>query len=897
MMDQNTAWHALTAETVAQKLGTDTEAGLSWKEAKARSSEYISIKSDSGFGIVALKILWRQFKGGVIVVLSFATMLTWILGHTGDAIGIGASVLFSVFFGFITDFRAERSLAALKSLSVPKARVIREGLEHEIQTHLVQAGDIMILTGGHIVAADGRLIETRDLQIDESLLTGESLTVVKNSNPLESPTPLADRKNMAYAGSLVRAGYGKMIVTAVRHETELGRIGKLVSESKKEETPLEKQEEQLGHQLALLVIALSAGITVLGLFRHHPLWIMIETGVILAIAAIPEGLPAVTTVALAAGVHRMAQAHSLVRRLSSVETLGSVSVICTDKTGTLTENVMRVTRIVTSATDYEVTGSGYEPKGQFLANGKPVELTRDSGLRQLLLIGSLCNNAEIESHEGWHIHGSSTEGALLTVAIKGGLSLEELNREYTRLNEFAFSSERKRMAVLMKDTRDRVWSFVKGSPEMIMSRCSQVLLGSTPRAMTPEFQEVFERQSRQLGNTGHRVLALAYREMESPEIEKSENDLIWTGLVGIMDPPREGVERAISELQRAGIRTVMVTGDQKTTAIAIGRRLGIYTANDVCLNSEELAEYVRLRRWEDIHNTTLFVRVTPEDKLSIVKALKAAGHYVAMTGDGINDAPAMKAANIGIAVGANSADVARESADFIITNGDYSVLPEAVAQGRQIYFNIRRAVRFLMLCSLSTIWVMLVGIIANLPLPMNPLQILWLNLAVHIFPGIALSFVPGETDIMNQPPRKPEERLLPWRSTAVIGLKSFVVAAAAIWIYSAEYSSGHITHAQTLVMGTLAICLLIQMLSNLSAQKPFYKMTTSLTPVFWLALLAGLSVQILAIYWGRMNTILQTIPLGWNDWIKMISMGIIVLALFEGGKIWLSKTGNESGEI
>ena len=409
-------WHARSVEEVARALAADPDNGLTWAEAKRRGATQPA--ADVPPSSLAWRILLNQLKGGVIVVLLLATVVTWVMGHHGDSVGIGASVVFSVVCGFLTDFRAERALAALKSLTAPTARVIREGLEHEIPASTLQLGDVVVLSAGQIVAADGRLVEVRDLQVDESLLTGESLPVAKSPVPLEPGVGLSDRRNMAFCGTTVSGGYGRMLVTGARDETELGRIGRLVQEHAKEATPLERQAEQLGRQLALLVIGLCTVTTVLGLLRGRPLWLMVETGVILAIAAIPEGLPAVTTVALAAGVRRMARARSLVRRLSSVETLGSVSVICTDKTGTLTENVMRATRVHLSARVVVVTGSGYRPEGEFFCDGERLDVTRDSEIQRLLQVAVLCNNAKIESHEGWHVHGSSTEGALLALAAK-----------------------------------------------------------------------------------------------------------------------------------------------------------------------------------------------------------------------------------------------------------------------------------------------------------------------------------------------------------------------------------------------------------------------------------------------------------------------------------------------
>jgi Ca2+-transporting ATPase len=683
---------------------------------------------------------------------------------------------------------------------------------------------------------------------------------------------------MAYAGTTVLGGRGRLIVTAPPADTELALIAKLVATGEREQTPLERQSEQLGRRLALVAVLLSAVVAVLGILRGRPLWLMLETGVILAIAAIPEGLPAVTTVALAVGVGRMARAHSLVRRLASVETLGCASVICTDKTGTLTENTMRVTRIALLGRDIDVTGSGYSPTGRFLESGREVDPAADRDIRSLLEVAAVCNDARLESHDGWHIHGSSTEGALLTLARKGGLDPAGV---FERVREIAFSSRRKRMSVVARRAGGGTWSFVKGSPEVILPLCTGVLEAGVERPIETRDRERLLADAGRLGEEGCRVLALASRRLpESGHPEAAERDLTWAGLAAFIDPPRAGVKEAIAALGRAGIRTVMVTGDQKTTAVAVARELAIAGPGDLCIDSAQLAEFVRARRWEDLRRTAIFARVSPEDKLAIVRALKAAGDVVAMTGDGINDAPALKAADIGIAIGGRAADVAREASDLVVTTGDYGTLPDAVAEGRRIYANIRRAVHFLLLCSFSTIGVMLVAIITNLPMPLSPLQLLWLNLVVHIFPAIALAVVPGEPDLLGRPPRDPREPLLTWRSTGLIGLRSGVVVAQVLWLFTAKSGAT----GQSLVMVALALGLLAQAFPGLSEHRPFWKMGGSMKAAFWAALAVGIVIQVLAVQWPPLARVLQTAPLSAADWLRALAASLLAVGVVEAGK-------------
>ena len=506
-----------------------------------------------------------------------------------------------------------------------------------------------------------------------------------------------------------------------------------------------------------------------------------------------------------------------------------------------------------------MTGSGYSPEGEILENGSAVAARGDPALRRLLEIAALCNDARLEGHEGWHIHGSSTEGALLAMARKGGADIPASTASFERLHEIAFTSGRKRMAVVVRETSGELWMFVKGSPEALLALCSRVLESDGERRLGSEERERLLARAHELGERGHRILAFAFRSLESGrEPDAAERDLTWVGLAGLEDPPRAGVRDAISRLRGAGIRTVMITGDQKGTAMAVARELEIAGPADLCIDSGELAALVRERRWEDVRRTAVFARVSPEDKLSIVRALKAAGHVVAMTGDGINDAPALKASDIGIAIGSRAADVAREASDLVMTSGDYGTLPAAVAEGRRIYANIRRSVHFLLLCSLSTIGVMLASVVANLPLPMSPLQVLWLNLVVHIFPALALVVIPGEADLLRRPPRDPHEPLLTWRATGVIALRSCVVAAAVLWLFTTGGNRDGGPRNQTLAMATLALALLAQTFAALSERRPFWTMTRSLTPPFWLALAGGLGLQALAVFWRPLAAILPT---------------------------------------
>ncbi|MBL8111638.1 MAG: cation-transporting P-type ATPase [Acidobacteria bacterium] len=875
------SWHSRPVTDVVQALGTNLETGLPASALALPIPGELARKSaDRG----PWRILRNQLTGGVILVLFAATGVMVAIGHWGDAAAILASILFAVVFGFLTDYRAEKALQALRALTSPTARAVRGGLEVEVPEGDLRPGDVLVLSAGQIIAADGRIARARDLSINESALTGESLPVEKSPEPVDAAAPLPSRTSMAYAGTTIEAGAGRLVVTAVRTGTELGRIGRLVDEQNREETPLELHVARLGKQLSILATVLSVAVTLIGILRGRPFWLMLETGVLLAIAAIPEGLPAVTTVALAAGVRRMAKANSLVRRLASVETLGSTTVICTDKTGTLTENLQRVTRVFLPDREIEVEGAGHEIDGNLLEGGRQVD--PDAALQRLLEIGTLCNDARLESHGGWHVHGSLTEGALLVLARKGGVVAEVLASRFQRVREKAFTSDRKLMSVVVKDASGTLLSLVKGSPEALAALTTHVQRGGDVVPLSEGERARLLEQSARAGATGTRVLALAFKTLAPGDCpENDEAGLTWVGLAGLTDPLRKGVREAIEILHGAGVRTVMVTGDQKATALSIARELSIAKEGDLALDSTDLAALVDAKRWDEVRATNVYARVSPEDKLSIVKALRAAGEVVAMTGDGVNDAPALKAADIGIAIGKGAADVAREASDLIVTTGDYAALPAAVSEGRHIYGNIRRAVHFLLLCSLSTIGVMLVSVVGNLPLPMSPLQILWLNLVVHIFPAIALVLVPGERDVLLRPPRDPKEPLLTRRALTTIVLRSAFATAAVLWVFLVSGGRDGGPRGQTLVMATLAITILAQAFAALSGTDPFWRMGRAMRAPFWLALAGGLALQAIAVHWPALAGVLLTAPLGAADWLRALGAAAVALALAEVGKL------------
>ncbi len=870
-----TPWHATSPENIARMLDSDCDKGLAESQARLRAPA-VSLREIPAWRM-GIRIFLEQWRGSMILILCAAVAVFWILGHKNDAIGIAVSVILATTLGFFTDFRSQRALSTLKSLNAHEASVIRDGVMVDLPASRLVRGDIVILRGGSIVPADGRIIQSSELSILESALTGESAAVEKSPKAVAPITPLAERSDMAYAGTTVAAGTGRILITEVGANTEIGRIGKMIQNYKKEETLLEAQIESLGRRLAMMIVLLSAIATALGLWMGHPLWEMIETGFLLAIAAIPEGLPAVNTVAFAGGVRRMVRARSIVRKLSAVETLGSVDIICTDKTGTLTENVMRVSVVCLPNRRLEVSGSGYTPEGRFSDGTSEVVPGQAENLRKLLWISALCNNATLESHDGWHIHGSPTEGALLTLAAQGGLDPEALKRSFPREKEIAFASARKRMSVVVADKSGARWALVKGAVAAVLPLCDRVEASPSCAPLSNAARAEIFREAERLGIQGLRVLALAYREIGKSEESDPESRLVWAGMVGLLDPPRKNAAQAVKSLAEAGIRTIMVTGDQKDTASSIAARLGLASGAGDSRDAADLPEILSKQNQDELDRISVFARVTPEDKLRLVNALKERGHVVAMTGDGINDAPALKAADIGIAMGSGAADVAKEAADLVITDAEYATLTTAVEEGRRIYANLRRSIGYLLLCSIGNIALMMGSIALREPLAMTALQLLWLNLVIHIFPAIALAIAPNPRRFMEEPPRPKKEALLGWPEIAEISARALIVAAAPLEVFSISLPAG-LESARTLAMAALGLSLLAQTIPALSPRLSLTVNVRAAGLSLWFSLAAGLVILLFMLYFPPLQELLKTAPLSLKQWLLPIGSALIGLA-------------------
>ncbi|MEM2642368.1 MAG: cation-translocating P-type ATPase, partial [Thermoproteota archaeon] len=715
-----------------------------------------------------------------------------------------AIVLLCAITGFIQEYRAEKAVEALKRLAAPKARVIRDGKEMMIPAKEVVPGDIITLEAGDRVPADARLIEVVELKTNEAVLTGESTPVEKKLTVIKEDALVSERHNMVFSATHVVYGRGKAVVVATGMNTEFGKIAKMVQEAEEEETPLQRKLNRFASKIARVVIAVCIIIFLLEVFevamqRHFEAEGFIQafmSSIALAISAVPEGLPAIVTVALALGAREFAKRNAIVRRLSSAESLGAVTVICSDKTGTITKGEMTVRKIYVDNKIIEVTGVGYEPRGDFLLGNDRVKPGGD--LELLLRAGALCNNASlrrVEQGDNWEIFGDPTEGALIVVAAKAGLDKDALEEKFPRIGEIPFTSERKRMTTIHKTPDGEMHAYMKGAPEVVLERCTRILEDGIEKPLTEEVRRRILKVNEQLAENALRVLGIAYRRLPEniKHDEAVEREMVFLGLQGMIDPPREEAIEANKTCQKAGIKTVMITGDHKLTAIAVAKEVGIFKEGDIVLTGDELDKLSDEEFENIVEKVTVYARVSPEHKLRIVKALKKKGHIVAMTGDGVNDAPAVKAADVGVAMGITGTDVTKEASDLILTDDNFATIVKAVEQGRVIYDNIRKYARFLLACNFDELLVIgtfaiLGGIFGEtmFPLPLLPAMILWINLVTDGGPAIALATDPPDVDVMDRPPRKPEEGILHGMGSFIIA--SFLLQAAGTFlVFCLEY--------------------------------------------------------------------------------------------------------------
>ena len=886
-------WFTQSVDMVVAAFTTDRRVGLNDAEVVRRRGQSGTNTLTEVKGRSAVAILAAQFGSLIVALLGVATVVAFVLGDRVEAFAVLVVIVLNAAVGFLTEWKAERALTALQRQTVPTAHVLRNGEEHAIHAAELVPGDIVMLTAGSRVPADGRILESVQLKVAEAMLTGESLPVAKIVDAIDDVgAPLGDRHNMAYMGTAVAGGRGVLLVTDTGMRTEVGRIGALIDAAGTRATPLERKLQQLGHALLGVVLVLCVIIVVAGWLRGNGFMDMLQVGISLAIAAVPEGLPAVATMTLALGMQRMARMGALVRRLPAVETLGSTTVICTDKTGTLTRDEMTVRTLRLGARRIDVSGVGYGRSGQFSEAGRAIDVTTDAGLTLALRVGALCCDAALVVADGKPgVLGDPTEGALLVAAAKAGLDREALERAYPRVGELPFTSDTKRMVTAHQPPGEAAIACMKGGPAVVVDACVSVFTHEGVLPMTPERRAKILADNEELAAQAYRVLALAYKDL-APDFGEADlaEGMVFLGLVGMIDPLRDEAGEAIETCRRAGIRTVMITGDQEATAAEIGRQLGLgrdlqgrplRTAHD-----RELAG-LDADGWRAIATQVgVFARVSPEHKLRIVEALQAGGEVVAMTGDGVNDAPALKQADIGVAMGIKGTEVAKEAAAMIITDDNFTTIVGAVEQGRVIYANIIRFVHYLFSCNLAEILVVFAAIMIGWPLPLAALQILWLNVITDVFPAMALALEPSNPDAMTRAPRDPREPLITLRFAWLIawqGLLLSGVTLLAFMIGMRWYGAVGLglRQATTMAFMTLALVQVFHTFNARSQLRSAFTARLFTNAWLWAAIAVCLLLQVAAVHVPFLQSVLRTTPLTAADWGVVLGLAVAPVGVVE----------------
>ncbi|MEB3358388.1 MAG: cation-translocating P-type ATPase [Synechococcales bacterium] len=913
-----TAWHTFTPEEAIAQIQSDRTAGLSQQQATERFEKFGPNELEETAGRGTWEIVLDQFKNIMLIMLIVVAIVSAVLDILSrtfpkDAIAIFAIVVLNGVLGYLQESRAEKALAALKRMASPRIRTIRDGREQEVSAKDLVPGDLMLLEAGGQVAADGLLLDASNLQVRESALTGEAEAVNKRAGlVLPEDAALGDRLNRVFQGTEVIQGRATVLVTDTGMQTELGRIASLLQNVESEPTPLQQRMAQLGNVLVSGAMILVGLVVVGGLLRTGDLSLfddLLEVSLSMAVAVVPEGLPAVITVTLALGTQRMVRRQALIRKLPAVETLGSVTTICSDKTGTLTQNKMVVQEVHTGEKSFQVTGDGYSPVGDFHLKDESTTAQTHPDLMNLLLACALCNDATLQ-HEGslWTILGDPTEGALLTLAGKGGLDKATLTDAYPRVGEIPFSSERKRMSVLCTPhpttqspnhpTAPHLL-LTKGSPELVLERCTHFQLDDACEPLTQEWRDRILQQNNQMAQRGLRVLGLAMRNLEQPppeeQLEAAEQQLTWLGLVGMLDAPRPEVRAAVAECRQAGIRPVMITGDHPLTARAIAQDLGIASQEDDFLTGQELERLTPEALEEKVPHISVYARVAPEHKLRIVQALQHRGEFVAMTGDGVNDAPALKQADIGIAMGITGTDVSKEASDMVLLDDNFATIVAATEEGRVVYDNIRRFIKYILGSNIGEVLTIAAAPLIGLGgVPLSPLQILWMNLVTDGLPALALAMEPAEPDVMQRPPYNPRESIFARGMGSYMIRVGLVLAiltiALMVWAYNYTHAAGYPGSPdtwKTMVFTTLCLAQMGHAMAVRSDTQLTYQLNPFSNPYVLGSVVLTTVLQLLLIYVPVLRNFFGLHPLSLVELAICFGFSALMFIWIEAEKLFI----------
>jgi len=913
--------HTLGIDDTLAQLKTSIEVGLTNEDSSSRLQTYGPNQLEGAPPTTIWQMLWIQLNDFVIYLLLIAAVISALLGDWVEATAIMAIVVLNAVLGIIQERRAEEALAALKELSSPEADVLRNGRRITIAARDLVPGDIVFLEAGNYIPADIRLVQAVNLRIDEAALTGESVASKKEANiTLEPDAPLGDRKNIGFMGTMVTYGRGKGLVVSTGMGTQIGLIAEMLQAVEDEQTPLQKRLDQLGRSLGWAALAVCGLVFVVGTFRGTPPLEMFIIAVSLAIAAVPEGLPAVVTISLALGMREMVKRHALIRRLSSVETLGSATVICSDKTGTLTQNEMTVTRVAADGEFISVTGSGYSIKGEFLRESKPIRLTDYPAILTTLWIGALNNDAtlELESYEdgetAYRMVGDPTEGALIVAAAKADALPTSLNQAYPRIEEIPFDSERKRMVTVhsvddprpedfspFKDDNQKQWYVIteKGAPDIVLDQCTYYQNRNDEAVPLDNLQrERIKAANDEMTKDALRVLGVAYRvsqdladKDEDELITDLEKEMIFVGLIGMIDPARTEVPAALAKARNAGIRTMMITGDYPNTARAIAEDIGLLQENQQVLTGDDLNQMDDETLRVEVDRTDVFARVSPQHKMRVVQALRANGQVVAMTGDGVNDAPSIKQADIGVAMGITGTDVTKETADMVLTDDNYASIVSAVEQGRVIYSNIRKFVYYLLSCNLAEIAIIFLATLAGLPSPLTAIQLLWLNLVTDGAPALALGVEKGDPDIMEKQPRPPTEPIINKQMQVGIIVQTLAITTVTLLAYwiGLQIHSDTPEFAETMAFVTLSFSELLRAFTARSENYPILKIGLFSNRSMNWAVISSFVLLLAVVYLPFLNKIFDTVPLGFTQWQYILPLLFIPAVAAEITKVFTSR--------
>jgi Ca2+-transporting ATPase len=876
-------------QDVLNEFGVDAAQGLNSRQVEKQRKKYGRNRLKEAKQRGAWAIFVDQFKSPIIALLAVAAVLAFAFQEWIEGIAVVIAIALNAIIGFVTELRAVKSMESLQQLSKTQAKVRREGQVKQISADELVPGDIVVLEGGDLVPADLRLLEASKLQADESALTGESVPVSKNTEPVEADLPLAEQSNRLFKGTAVTRGSGEGIVIATGMNTELGQISELAEQAGGEQTPLEKRLDQLGRRLIWITLAIAVVVAAAGIIQGRDLVLMVETAIALSVAAVPEGLPIVATVALARGMWRMAQQNALINRLSAVETLGSTSIICTDKTGTLTQNRMTVTKIVTDAGEVTVEEQG---DTGFTSEGNSIKVDQNhEALRQILQVGVLCNNAELpDMGESDKTIGDPMEIALLEAGTKAGMRRPDLRQDLPEEREVAFDPEVKMMATYHQ-TDQGYWVAVKGAPETMLKHCSHHITAEGSQKLDQQSHDRWQQRMTETAEAGLRVLAFAAKTVDSPDAEPYK-DLTLLGIVGLEDPPREGVKDSITACHQAGIRVIMVTGDQPITARNIGLAVGVVSEQEA-----EALQGKALRALDDLtkqdrqrlQQASVFARVSPEQKLNLIAIHQDAGSIVAMTGDGVNDAPALQKADIGVAMGQRGTQVAQEAADMVLQDDAFSTIVAAVAQGRAIFRNIRHFTLYLLSGNTGEIIAVALASLFNTPLPLLPLQILYINAINDVFPALALGLGEGNEVMMQRPPRKGDEPVLTQRHWSAIGLYGLLIAGATLGAFAIALRVLQLndTQAVTVSFMTLAFGRLWHVFNMRSQGSNILRNEVTQNPYVWGALVLCTGLLLGAVYIPGLSDALGTTGLSWSTWGLVLGASLVPLLIGQLGKAFV----------